>query len=262
MPADPANLDSEAKVKGTWIWGCCFLWLSCSEWVLGGRMPVFPAQRLRGALGPGGSLPFLLALSLWDACFPLSSSLLRGWQVPRHPSCLSCPLLLATMGCSTYWEELRSQRAGPGPALVTLLAWRYPPPPAQSGDGATGTFPAAVCGSLPGALALVLAPARNVLPTLQGAVRVAVPASWGCSCRRESDSSCSVFQILQQAGQVWLPDSAYKTAQVINDFNREKLPLMIFANWRGFSGGTKGKATPLWVPEAAGQHQDRAALSE
>eukprot|EP00746_Dinoflagellata_sp_MGD_P159399 gnl/MRDRNA2_/MRDRNA2_86689_c0_seq2.p1 gnl/MRDRNA2_/MRDRNA2_86689_c0~~gnl/MRDRNA2_/MRDRNA2_86689_c0_seq2.p1 ORF type:complete len:2174 (+),score=459.70 gnl/MRDRNA2_/MRDRNA2_86689_c0_seq2:114-6635(+) len=43
-----------------------------------------------------------------------------------------------------------------------------------------------------------------------------------------------------QAGQVWYPDSAYKTAQAIEDFNRgENLPLIIFANWRGFSGGTR-----------------------
>ncbi|KAI4536359.1 hypothetical protein MG293_013751 [Ovis ammon polii] len=49
----------------------------------------------------------------------------------------------------------------------------------------------------------------------------------------------SEAKIIQQAGQVWFPDSAYKTAQAINDFNREKLPLMIFANWRGFSGGMK-----------------------
>ncbi|XP_073646316.1 acetyl-CoA carboxylase 2 isoform X4 [Tursiops truncatus] len=49
----------------------------------------------------------------------------------------------------------------------------------------------------------------------------------------------SEAKIIQQAGQVWFPDSAYKTAQAIQDFNREKLPLMIFANWRGFSGGMK-----------------------
>jgi len=43
-----------------------------------------------------------------------------------------------------------------------------------------------------------------------------------------------------QVGQVWFPDSAYKTAQAIRDFNRgENLPLLIFANWRGFSGGTR-----------------------
>jgi acetyl-CoA carboxylase/biotin carboxylase 1 len=39
---------------------------------------------------------------------------------------------------------------------------------------------------------------------------------------------------------VWYPDSAYKTAQAIQDFNRgENLPLLILANWRGFSGGTR-----------------------
>lgn len=43
-----------------------------------------------------------------------------------------------------------------------------------------------------------------------------------------------------EAGQVWYPDSSYKTAQSINDFNREELPLIIIANWRGFSGGMKG----------------------
>lgn len=44
---------------------------------------------------------------------------------------------------------------------------------------------------------------------------------------------------ISQAGQVWFPDSSYKTAQAINDFNREGLPLFILANWRGFSGGMK-----------------------
>lgn len=44
-------------------------------------------------------------------------------------------------------------------------------------------------------------------------------------------------QRIMEAGQVWYPNSAYKTAQAIADFNREGLPLMIFANWRGFSGG-------------------------
>ncbi|XP_078141493.1 acetyl-CoA carboxylase 2 isoform X1 [Centroberyx gerrardi] len=49
----------------------------------------------------------------------------------------------------------------------------------------------------------------------------------------------SEAKLLQQAGQVWFPDSAFKTAQAICDFNRERLPLMVFANWRGFSGGMK-----------------------
>ncbi|XP_028621240.1 acetyl-CoA carboxylase 2 [Grammomys surdaster] len=62
-------------------------------------------------------------------------------------------------------------------------------------------------------------------------VEVAVPA--------DPANLDSEAKIIQQAGQVWFPDSAYKTAQVIRDFNRERLPLMIFANWRGFSGGMK-----------------------
>ncbi|XP_034547322.1 acetyl-CoA carboxylase isoform X2 [Notolabrus celidotus] len=49
----------------------------------------------------------------------------------------------------------------------------------------------------------------------------------------------SESKVLQQAGQVWFPDSAFKTAQAISDFSREHLPLMVFANWRGFSGGMK-----------------------
>jgi acetyl-CoA carboxylase/biotin carboxylase 1 len=45
--------------------------------------------------------------------------------------------------------------------------------------------------------------------------------------------------ILPQAGQVLYPDSSYKTAQAIRDFDKEGLPLMLFANWRGFSGGSR-----------------------
>ncbi|KAE8200344.1 hypothetical protein CF336_g732 [Tilletia laevis] len=44
-------------------------------------------------------------------------------------------------------------------------------------------------------------------------------------------------QRIMEAGQVWYPNSSYKTAQAIFDLNREGLPLMILANWRGFSGG-------------------------
>jgi len=59
-----------------------------------------------------------------------------------------------------------------------------------------------------------------------------IPADPGNPESRES--------LQPQAGQVWYPDSAFKTAQAIQDFNRgENLPLMIFANWRGFSGGTR-----------------------
>ncbi|KNC52811.1 acetyl-CoA carboxylase [Thecamonas trahens ATCC 50062] len=46
--------------------------------------------------------------------------------------------------------------------------------------------------------------------------------------------------VYPEAGQVWYPNSASKTAQAINDFNfGEQLPLFIFANWRGFSGGMR-----------------------
>ncbi|KAJ3217083.1 acetyl-coenzyme-A carboxylase [Dinochytrium kinnereticum] len=48
----------------------------------------------------------------------------------------------------------------------------------------------------------------------------------------------SVEQTSVEAGQVWYPNSSFKTAQAISDFNHgEQLPLIIFANWRGFSGG-------------------------
>ena len=52
-------------------------------------------------------------------------------------------------------------------------------------------------------------------------------------------SPLSTEQVVKQAGGVWFPDSAYKTSQAIHDFNREGLPLIIFANWRGFSGGQR-----------------------
>lgn len=45
--------------------------------------------------------------------------------------------------------------------------------------------------------------------------------------------------VIQEAGCVWFPNSAYKTAQAINDFRTEDLPIIIFANWRGFSGGQR-----------------------
>ena len=46
-------------------------------------------------------------------------------------------------------------------------------------------------------------------------------------------------KVVQQAGQVWFPDSAFKTAQAIRDIDSEGLPLLIIGNWRGFSGGMK-----------------------
>ena len=44
---------------------------------------------------------------------------------------------------------------------------------------------------------------------------------------------------IPQAGQVWFPDSALKTAQAMEEFDLEHLPLFVLANWRGFSGGQR-----------------------
>ncbi len=41
-----------------------------------------------------------------------------------------------------------------------------------------------------------------------------------------------------QAGSVWHPDAAYKTAQMLFDFEREGLPKVILANVKGFPGGS------------------------
>ena len=45
--------------------------------------------------------------------------------------------------------------------------------------------------------------------------------------------------LIQAHGQVWFPDSAQKTAHAMEEFDREGLPLIIMANWRGFSGGQR-----------------------
>lgn len=56
-----------------------------------------------------------------------------------------------------------------------------------------------------------------------------------------ADPQGSQPQQQRQAGQVWYPDSAHKTAQFIRDCGAkgETLPLIILANWRGFSGGQR-----------------------
>ena len=59
----------------------------------------------------------------------------------------------------------------------------------------------------------------------------------------------SVAQVSQQAGQVWYPNSAYKTATAIKDVDKEGIPLFILANWRGFSGGMRDMyVLPIQVP--------------
>ncbi|CAN0311511.1 unnamed protein product [Ectocarpus sp. 13 AM-2016] len=59
------------------------------------------------------------------------------------------------------------------------------------------------------------------------------------NCPADPADVTSHERIVQQAGGVWYPDSAHKTAQAIKDLNHEGLPLMVFANWRGFSGGQR-----------------------
>lgn len=71
----------------------------------------------------------------------------------------------------------------------------------------------------------------GVVATESRSVELTIPAD---PANLDSES-----KLLTQAGQVWFPDSSYKTAQAINDFNREGLPLFILANWRGFSGGMR-----------------------
>ena len=53
-----------------------------------------------------------------------------------------------------------------------------------------------------------------------------------------ADSTASEH-IVREAGGVWFPNSAQKTATAIRDFATEDLPLIVFANWRGFSGGQR-----------------------
>uniref|UniRef100_A0AC35UAX5 Acetyl-CoA carboxylase n=1 Tax=Rhabditophanes sp. KR3021 TaxID=114890 RepID=A0AC35UAX5_9BILA len=60
-----------------------------------------------------------------------------------------------------------------------------------------------------------------------------------CEIPADPATENSESQVISQAGQVWYPDSAYKTSEAINDFNKEGLPLILIANIRGFSGGQK-----------------------
>ena len=57
------------------------------------------------------------------------------------------------------------------------------------------------------------------------------PFIWACKVTTTSSPL--------QAGQVWYPDSAEKTALAMEEFGLEGLPLFILANWRGFSGGQR-----------------------
>ncbi|EKX44597.1 hypothetical protein GUITHDRAFT_72035 [Guillardia theta CCMP2712] len=72
-------------------------------------------------------------------------------------------------------------------------------------------------------------------------VGVVLPEMRSVNCTHPADPADpdSKEQNVVQAGGVWFPDSAYKTATAIRDMNLEELPLFILANWRGFSGGMR-----------------------
>nr|XP_028563188.1 acetyl-CoA carboxylase 1 isoform X1 [Podarcis muralis] len=119
-----------------------------------------------------------------------------------------------------------------------MLAGR--PNPAQKGQWLSGFFDYGSFSEImqPWAQTVVVGRARlggipvGVVAVETRTVELTIPA--------DPANLDSEAKIIQQAGQVWFPDSAFKTAQAIKDFNREGLPLMVFANWRGFSGGMKG----------------------
>ncbi len=49
----------------------------------------------------------------------------------------------------------------------------------------------------------------------------------------------SEISIEKKNGAVLYPDSSFKIAQTIDNVNAEKIPLFVWINWRGFSGGTR-----------------------
>jgi len=71
----------------------------------------------------------------------------------------------------------------------------------------------------------------GIISTESRTTELTVPSDPG----RLEGASC--INPVRRAGQVWYPDSAWKTAAALRDFRTEGLPVVIFANWRGFSGG-------------------------
>ena len=61
--------------------------------------------------------------------------------------------------------------------------------------------------------------------------------AWSAHAIFSATLCCRISPIA--AEQVWFPDSAQKTAHAMEEFDREGLPLVILANWRGFSGGQR-----------------------
>jgi len=72
-------------------------------------------------------------------------------------------------------------------------------------------------------------------------VGVLIPEARNVVTRVPADPAApdSQERVVTQAGNVWYPDSSYKTASAIRDINREQLPLVFLINIRGFSGGQR-----------------------
>ncbi|KAI9152441.1 acetyl-coenzyme-A carboxylase [Blastocladiella emersonii ATCC 22665] len=77
------------------------------------------------------------------------------------------------------------------------------------------------------------ADADTALSSLFGSLLVSLTAA------RWSRDETGARQMVGDPPGVWTPASSYRTAQVIRDFGHEGLPLLIFANWRGFLGGQR-----------------------
>uniref|UniRef100_A0A914I9B7 Acetyl-CoA carboxylase n=1 Tax=Globodera rostochiensis TaxID=31243 RepID=A0A914I9B7_GLORO len=104
------------------------------------------------------------------------------------------------------------------------------------GDGLfdRGTFDEIMCG-----WAKTIITGRARLRGLPVGVVAVETRTVECELPADPATQDSQSRLVQQAGQVWYPDSAFKTAEAISDFNREGIPLIILANIRGFSGGQK-----------------------
>ena len=110
---------------------------------------------------------------------------------------------------------------GDAPEAVTGLFDRGSWTEAQAGWAQTVVTGRARLGGIP----------VGVVAVEVNAVSLHIPADPGMPDSAE--------RTIPQAGQVWFPDSALKTAQAIEEFGLEGLPLFILANWRGFSGGQR-----------------------
>lgn len=105
------------------------------------------------------------------------------------------------------------------------------------GDGLTGVLDAGSFTEYLEAWARSVIVGRGKLGGLAVGVICTECRATECSVPSDPGRPDGRFEPVRQAGQVWYPDSAWKTAQALRDFRLERLPVLIFANWRGFSGG-------------------------